>query len=66
MATLLAFAAILLPLAASAERDLAAYMRGKMFRMWVNDDAEGATRLLCRVNEVTCEIMPRSRPVEDP
>ncbi len=22
----------------------------------------GATRLLCRVNEVTCEIMPRSRP----
>ena len=27
---------------------------------------KGATRLLCRVNEVTCEIMPRSRPVEDP
>ena len=26
----------------------------------------GATRLLCRVNEVTCEIMLRSRPVEDP
>ena len=26
----------------------------------------GATRLLCRVNKVTGEIMPRSRPVEDP
>ena len=26
----------------------------------------GATRLLCRVNEVTGEVTPRSRPVEDP
>lgn len=40
--TLLAFAVILLPLAASAERDLAAYMCGKMFRMWVNDAADAA------------------------
>lgn len=39
-ATLLAFAAILPPLAASAESDLDAYMRGKMFRVWVNDDAD--------------------------
>ena len=36
---LLTFAAVLPTLSASAESDLAAYMRGKMFRMWVNDDA---------------------------
>ena len=28
--------------------------------------SRGATRFLCRVNEVTGEVMPRSRPVEDP
>lgn len=39
-ATLLLFAAVLSALAARAECDLDAYMRGKMFRMWVNDDAD--------------------------
>ena len=37
---LLTFAAVLPTLSASAESDLDAYMRGKIFRMWVNDDAD--------------------------
>lgn len=37
---LFALAAILSPLVARAESDLDAYLRGKMFRMWVNDDAD--------------------------
>ena len=37
---LFAFAAFLTPFAAHAESDLDAYLRGKMFRMWVNDDAD--------------------------
>ncbi len=37
---LFAFAAVASPLAVRAESDLDAYMRGKMFRMWVNDDAD--------------------------
>ena len=39
-ATLLLFAVVVPPFAARAECDLDAYMRGKMFGIWVNDDAD--------------------------
>lgn len=35
-------AAAAMALAANAESDLDAYMRGKVFRMWVNDDADNS------------------------
>ncbi len=38
--TILAFVAILPLHTVRAESDFGAYMRGKMFRMWVNDDAD--------------------------
>ena len=49
------------PAQARSEKDLGRYGLGLK-----TASMSGATRLLCSVNEVTCEIMPRSRPVEDP